>query len=321
MGTFIEEKFSSSAVVKGITAFAEKENACIHDTGIYLPPGHSFSSSTVNIVVWFHGFYVQNARDLMHPDDAGMDMHLRQSVLKSQKDAILVAPWQGLKSGSSSGKLSLDALGQGNGLQTFLDQVLDGIARFQKTLSSAAASSLTLGNLILAGHSAGGAQMREASKHLGAYQDNLRECWGFDCFYDDLYPGWIKAGGNTRKYLYFAHGSGGAGLYAFNLMKMVYGTPKNPIRDNQRIPNMYLAPAVDRFFTSRDDVAFQSIEEILDWGPAGPNLYNDIRKATDPFLDDGNQSRYWNKILPKLTGHFQMVRDLFGPRISQSQWL
>jgi hypothetical protein len=183
---FDEEKFSSSAIVKGTTAFAEKENACILDTGIFLPPNHSFSSSTVNVVLWFHGFYVQNARDLIHPDSSSMDMKLRESIRSSEKDVILIAPWLGLKSSSSSGKLGLDSLGQGDGIQSYLEEVLDGIARFQKTLSSAATSSLNVGNLIIAGHSAGGAQMREASKHLGKYKDKLKECWGFDCFYDDL---------------------------------------------------------------------------------------------------------------------------------------
>ena len=30
------------------------------------------------------------------------------------------------------------------------------------------------------------------------------------------------------------------------------GTPKTPIRDNQKIPNLRVAPAVDRAFTARD---------------------------------------------------------------------
>ncbi len=318
---FVEEKFSSSAVVKGTTAFAEKENACIMDTGIYLPPAHSPSDATVNVVLWFHGFYVENARDLMHPSSSKMDMLLRQSLLNSQKDAILIAPWLGLKTSSDSGKLSLDSLGQGDGVQTYLDQVLDAIVRFQKTLSSSAASSLTIGNLILAGHSAGGAKMRDASKHLGKYKENLQECWGFDCFYDNMYPSWIRENPQCEKYFYFGKGSGGAGAYAFQLMKTVYGTPKRPIRDNQRIPNAFLAPAVDKNFTSNDDVAFQSIEDVNDWSPAGPNPFTDIRKATDPLLDDNDQSRYWRQIFPKLTEHFQVVRDLFGPRLKQSKSL
>src|SRR5439155_10813414 len=90
------------------------------------------------------------------------------------------------------GSLDLGELGTGTGCQTYLENVLDGIGRLQKSIAKYATSDLTLGKLILAGHSAGGALMREASKHLGVFKDNLEQCWGFDCFYDDEYPQWIK---------------------------------------------------------------------------------------------------------------------------------
>lgn len=323
MGTcqFIEEKFSSHAVVKGTTAFAEKENACIKDTCLYLPPNHSFTSDTVNVVLWLHGFYVRNARDLIHPDNSDMDMKLRQSVLGTQKDVVFLAPWLGEKNSSDSGHLALDALGQGDGCQAYLEQALDGMVRFRKTLSPGATSSLGIQNVVICGHSAGGALMREAAKHLGKFKENLRECWGFDCFYDGLYPSWIRENPNPEKYFYFANGSGGGGSYAFGLMKEVYGSPKKPIENHRRIPDLYLAPAVDGIATARDDIAFQSIPDILDWSPAGPNVYNDVRKKTDPYLDDPSHARYWGQIRGKLTGHFQVVRDLLGPRIRQSKWL
>jgi hypothetical protein len=132
---------------------------------------------------------------------------------------------------------------------------------------------------------------------------------------------WARDNPAPEKYFYFGHGSGGAGLYAFKLMKEVYGTPKRPVQNNSRIRRMNLAPAVDRIFTANDSVAFQSVEDILDWDPSGPNVYRSIRKATDSFLDDNDQTRYWRQILPKLTEHFQVVRNLFGPRIKQSKWL
>jgi hypothetical protein len=319
--TFVEEKFSSHAVVKGTTAFAEKENAFMKDTGIYLPPDHSFSSDSINAVLWLHGFYVHNARDLMHPEASDMEMKLRQSVLASKKDVVLIAPWLGHKSSSTSGHLGLDALGEGDGVQTYLEAVLDGIARFRKTISPGAPSALSLKHLVIAGHSAGGAQMRAASKHLGRFKENLKECWGFDCFYDGLYPSWIKEFPTPEKYFYFANGSGGGGSYAFTMMKDVYGSPRKPIESNRRTPNLYLAPAADGIATARDDIAFQSIPDILDWSPAGPNVYNDLRKKTDPFLDDQNHTRYWGHIQHKLTGHFQVVKDLLAPRIKQSKWL
>ncbi len=311
---FSEDKSGIVSIVKGTTLFAEKENACIMDTGVYWSPAHSMARRSLNIVLWIHGYYVHNAKDLMDPDDAGMDMKLREGMLAAGKDTVLVAPWLGHKE-IGSGSIGLGSLGNGDGVQAYLDKVLEGLARYSGV------SSLDINNLVIAGHSAGGAMMREAAKHLGKYQEKLRECWGFDCFYDGEYPSWIRTIPKVEKYIYVASGSGGGGLYTFQMMKAVYGTPKKPLLNGQRIPNVYLAPAVDKNFTANDDVAFQSFEDLNDWGAAGPNLYSDTRKATDVFLDDGNQARYWSKLRPKLTGHFQVVRDIFGPRIKQSKWL
>ena len=47
----------------------------------------------------------------------------------------------------------------------------------------------------------------------------------------------------------------------------------------------------------------------------------DARTATDRYLGDADHSRYWSNLLPKLSDHFQVARDLFGPRIRQSRWL
>jgi hypothetical protein len=103
-------------------------------------------------------------------------------------------------------------------------------------------------------------------------------------------------------------------------MQAVYGSPRKPLRTST-LPNMKVAPAVDKVATANDKIAFQSVEDIMDWDPYGPNTYREVRKKTDPFLDDKNPSRYWPQILPKLVGHFQVVRDLLTPRIKQSQWL
>ncbi|MBL8793760.1 MAG: hypothetical protein JNM56_07645 [Planctomycetia bacterium] len=318
---FVEEKFSNSPIVKGTTAFAEKDHAPIRDTGVYLPPQHDFKQDTVNVVLWFHGFYVQNVRDLLHPDSDKMDMKLRESVLRAGKDTILVAPWLGLKSSSDSGSLDLASLNVADGCGVYLDQVLNGIARLRQALSGSASSALHLGKLVIAGHSAGGALMRAAGQHLGKYKDHVKEYWGFDCFYDELYPSWARENPRPDKVFYVGDGSGAGGRHAFQLMKQVYGTPKRPLARSQALPRMYVAPAVDRVYTADDDVAFQSIIDVTDWSPAGPNVYTDVRKATDPLLDSYDHSVYWTKLFPKLSGHFHVVRDLLGPRIKQSQWL
>lgn len=314
--TFKEEVLG----VKGTTAYAEKQNACGIDTAIYLPPKHSFNKDTVNVVLWMHGFYVQSAKDLLHPSDASADMNLRQSLIASGKDVILIAPWLGYRWAAGAGTYSLGTLGSGTGCETYLNEVLKGIVELQKSLSSTATSTLKIGKLIVAGHSGGGSMMRDVMDHLGGYKDRLKECWGFDCFYDTQWPDWARQNPSQEKYFYFGNGSGDGGLHAFNMMREVYGTPKKPRPAHGPIANLYVAPAVDKVFTARDDTAFQSIADIKDWGPPGPNAYNDVREKTDPYLDQ-SVSKYWNAILPSLTEHFQVVRNLLRPRIEQSQWL
>jgi len=314
--TFVEEQ-TQGPVVPGYTAFAKQDDGCAKDTAIFLPLSHPFDKRSVDVVLWFHGFYVPDVRDLIHPADSAKDMKLRESLRAEKKDAVLVAPWLGL-----SGNMSLGALGEGDGCGTYLDQVLGGIARFQKSRDANAADSLALGSLVLAGHSAGGAMMKTASRHLGGYKKNVKECWGFDCFYDAEYESWARENPAPDKVFYVGNGSGGGGSHAFKLMKAVYGTPKKPIKDTQRIPRLNLAPAVDKVFTARDTIAFQPVvEDPDDWNPAGRNVYTDARAATDRYLDDADHTTYWSKLRPKLSDHFQVVRDLFGPRIRQSRWL
>jgi hypothetical protein len=317
---FKAEFSNNRPIVKGFTGFAEKDDAPIKNTAVYLRPNHAFHNGKINVVLWFHGFYVEDVRDLVQPVNAGMEMNLRDSVRNSNKDAVLIAPWLGLKTSSATGSLALGSLGEGTGCQAYLDQVIDGLLRFRQSMSKEASSVLEIGNLIIAGHSAGGALMKDASKHLGTYKDKVKEYWGFDCFYDDGYSAWLRDNPKPDKVFYFGNGSGAHGYYAFKLMKEVYGTLKQPVPPSRQIPNMYLAPAVDKVFTADDNYAFEPIEDPNDWGTRR-NPYTDVRRATDPSLKNQDQGEYWSKILPKLTEHFQVVRDLLGPRIQQSKWL
>ena len=104
-------------------------------------------------------------------------------------------------------------------------------------------------------------------------------------------------------------------------MKAQYGTPKKPLPEKQRITNTYLAYAVDKVATTNDRIAFQPVITVPDdWGP-NRDVYTEVRRATDRYLDDANSSTYWSKLRPKLSNHFHVVKNLFGPRIKQSRWL
>jgi len=312
--TFVDETSNTSALVPW-TGFAEKTDG-YPPTAVYLPRRKNDSAGSVDVVVWFHGHLVSSARDLVRPAEAGNDMNLRESVRDAKKDVIFVAPWLGL-----THAMDLGLLGKDSGCQVYLDMVLAGIAPFQKTHSQSAPDSLSLGNLIFACHSGGGVMMKAASQHLGTYYDKLKECWGFDCFYDEGYPKWSRANPRPAKYWYVGNGSGQGGSHSFEFMKEQYGTPKNPVPEKQRIANTYLAYAVDKVLTMIDSIAFQPvIQDPNDWG-IGRDVYSEVRRATDRYLADANYSTYWSKLVPKLTNHFQVVRNLFGPRLKQSRSL
>jgi hypothetical protein len=332
--TFTED---TSAGVTGTTAYAEGKDACFKDTGVYFSPAHSFANAKVNVILWMHGYYVHSARDLFRPKKASHDMKLRESVLDAQKDLVLVAPWLGLKESSDTGRLALDELGKGDGCQTYLNEVLDGLGHLQKALANKqgkpAAAKLELGNLIVAGHSAGGGRMRDAVRHLGGIgsgqapdKGTLRECWGFDCQYDSekTWGAWAREFPSVKKYSYIGNGS--FGWDSFGFMKHVHGTPTKPVAATARIPNMFLAPAISGHLTAIDRIAFQTVEDIQkkapkDWQVAGLNWYETVRKKTDVYLDEAKYNKYWGEIWAKLKEHFHVVIDLFGPRIKQSAFL
>jgi hypothetical protein len=309
---FVDESSNTSALVPW-TGFAEKTGG-YPPTAVYLPKGKNDGASVVDVVVWFHGHLVSSARDLVRPAVASYDMNLRESVRDSKKDVIFVAPWVGLTHG-----MDLGLLGKDKGCQVYLDMVLAGLAPFQKSHSTSATDSLSLGNLIFACHSAGGVMMKTAVEHLGPYYEKLKECWGFDCFYDTGYPAWSRKHPKPAKYWYVGDGSGQGGSHCFKFMKEQYGTPKKP--EKRGIENTYLAYAVDKVLTTMDSVAFQPvIENPNDWG-ARRDVYTQVRRDTDRYLADADHSIYWSKLRPKLLNHFQVVRDLFGPRLKQSQSL
>jgi hypothetical protein len=63
-------------------------------TGVYLAPKHVSTKNAVDLVLWLHGWYVKDHKQLFHSDEA----HLRDQVLNSGKDAVLIAPFLGQKS-------------------------------------------------------------------------------------------------------------------------------------------------------------------------------------------------------------------------------
>jgi hypothetical protein len=137
------------------------------------------------VVIWLHGFFVNDHRFLFHSDSA----HPRQQVLNCSRDVVLVAPFLGHAYSDAAGNIlgdyNVNDLGNAKWGEKYLDQVLDGLARFQDPASP---PSLSIRNLFVACHSGGGQAMRKLVGTLGKYQPMLKECWGFDCLYQRSDP-------------------------------------------------------------------------------------------------------------------------------------
>lgn len=297
-----------------------KGNDWIVPTGVFIPEqGFNDSHETARILLWFHGYYVKDVRYLFHKEAT----NLLQAVDGAKKDVILVAPQLGWYQSESSTTYDSSRLSGGKKTELYLNQVLDAVSEWWVDTYIAGEMGMIggprprfgLSDLYVAGHSGGGMGIRYAVASLGAFKDQLRECWGFDCLYGSGGSWHTWASGQGGKPLYFYYGTGTKPAFngcVLDFWKRVYGTPKH--RLGVRMHNMFLAPALPG--TAIDSVAFQSTAEILG-KKTSANRYEEVRRLVDPLLD--NEPAYWSTIMANgLKGHYEVVSELLGPRVRQS---
>lgn len=159
----------------GLTLFSRR-GTCTKPTGVYLPPRHVNTKTALDVVLWLHGWYVKDHKQLFHSDEA----RVRQQVVSSNKDAVLIAPFLGQKFKPDDTDYDLSDLKTAKWGEHYLNEVLVALARFQNPSSPPA---LDIKNLAIGCHSGGGVGMRNLIGTLGKYQPKLKECWGFDCLY------------------------------------------------------------------------------------------------------------------------------------------
>jgi hypothetical protein len=316
-------------VKEGVTLFGS--DGCLKHTGVFFPRPQTLQNTKLNVIVWLHGMDVEEIKPLF--DENGSKV--RQAVLDSQKDVVLVAPFLGhkwvtledpkpgdkvvRKDGKVKvvhGSLGLGKLGQGVGMQQYLEEVLKALANYQKTVSGnpdAAPPNLQIEKLVLACHSGGGVLMREATDTLGDFKKNgiLKECWGFDCLYAPVNPWYTWASTLTSATLFFYYGQGtssGVAGIPVEFWRKVYGSPQEPVKTP--LKHVRLAPAV--MGVEDDSVAFQSVDALKAKSKPS-NRYEEIRKQVDPWLD--NTSKYWDILFNAAYDHYKVASALFSPRI------
>jgi hypothetical protein len=163
-------------------------------TGIYVPEGYR-TQSKVDLILYLHGFkgdFPKTSIDYYLKSR----FPLREPVLESGKNVILVAPTLGPRSQTGS-------LVRPGGLDNYLGQVMKALA----THGPYRAGEPSLGNLILACHSGGGWPMRQLAVGSARAAANIRECWGFDCLYNQgdetAWASWVRSGSNRRLFVYY----------------------------------------------------------------------------------------------------------------------
>ena len=175
-------------------------------TGCYVPSSYR-AGSDLNVILYLHGHH--NVRGF--PPDLTIDEYwrkarypfwaLREGLLGSGRNAVLVAPTLGPKSGSGW-------LTSVTGLERYLDAVL---ATLRTHHPAFIASPPTMGQIVLACHSGGGRVMLDIATAAGAYNNRIKECWGFDCLYNKGDEGrWVSwARTHPTSSLFVHYGDGG----------------------------------------------------------------------------------------------------------------
>jgi hypothetical protein len=228
----------------------------IKETVAYVKGSPAAHADAVTVIVWFHGFYVNN-RGTLFNDIAGSEVKLLDNLKSCPiKELIFIAPFMGYvqppsfvrdannekipvrnkkgdiipdkfqteNKGSPQYRAAEDKLGKA--ADSYLAKVLEGLANFfdgkgqALTASGGKANAFTIKNLIVACHSGGGVAMRAFVAGLGSTNKAaLKGCWCFDCLYGGDDPKfWFNRGPNAAPFYAYYWGTKGNAKALLELM-------------------------------------------------------------------------------------------------------
>jgi hypothetical protein len=199
-------------------------------------PDPKMLSSTVDVILWFHGDKSYwNADKSTSFGFAGQTIKqyltfplckLREFILKSnKKNFVLVAPTLNDKTGVSIDNTNPDKSKRNHNpgaliwdqtdAEAYLQQVLNGVNKHMNLNKT-----LTLGKVVLAGHSGGGHLQSQMAEHFGGKFANLNEVWCFDSSYwgSDPFLKWIQKGHSNAKLFMYSTG-GLTGTFSSAILK------------------------------------------------------------------------------------------------------
>jgi hypothetical protein len=207
----------------------------IKPTVAYVKGTPAAHADAVTVIVWFHGFFVDNRGTIFKDKQVKLLDNLKACPID---ELIFIAPFMGdvhsvfvldennqkiplrdkagnikpnqfqTKTVGSPDYRDAEA-GIGKAADSYLAKVLEGLASFLDSKGQALTGSdgkprtgFTIKNLILACHSGGGVAMRAFVGGLGTTNTAaLKGCWCFDCLYggDDA-DFWFKRGPNAAPF-------------------------------------------------------------------------------------------------------------------------
>lgn len=314
----LEIDTKSKPAFPGLTLYSKRGKTCLgKEVGVYIPPAllgkdNKLTDVQLNVVLWLHGFYVRDARDLFENDKS----NVRAQVKDSGKNVVLIAPHLGwvhyvknelTEKDERKGALDLGDLGKGKGIETFLGEVLGALQRASSGGSDDAASipKPSVKNLVIAGHSGGGWQMRLIVDAQGDIGGTLRGCWGFDTLYNAgdavFWYGWKKKN-NSPVFIAFGNDTKfqAVWLYLLGKGKADEGTAQkskaatdgnilDPVDPGRRVQDLHVLIAHPQPTTSDTDTL---VDDIMFPPSSGGKAAKKVAKVSDA-VDNLSRAYSW----------------------------
>lgn len=161
--------------------------AATNPAGVFIPPGFSYAEQ-VDVILYFHGNKdgsFQTINQYWHGDYN--KIALREDLVASRRDALLVAPTMGYYPGHSLwGNSDLGVFGQPEGGDCSLDHVMVHLKKYDDNFA-AKGYTPRVRKIVLAGHSGGGSPIHTQMESM---KGRLCESWCFDVVYGPV-SDWI----------------------------------------------------------------------------------------------------------------------------------
>jgi hypothetical protein len=228
------------------------------ETVVYVKGTPAAHADALNVIVWFHGFYVEKGATIFH-DVTGQEVKLLENLKNCPlQELVFMAPWMGYvlpqmefvldehkekipvtdrRGHVIPGKFKQRHVGSGQyreveiklgkSADEYIERVLEGLANFLETKGQTLKSNdnkplsqFAVRNLIVACHSGGGVAMRRFVEGLGGTnKPALRQCWCFDCLYgDDDADFWFKRDRGAPPFYVYYYDTAGNATQLLKLM-------------------------------------------------------------------------------------------------------